>query len=261
MITITKPVNYLQNKTLLQSIARSKNSYSWFKTPEDVQYDLIIDRDSLQEALAAIGDSAVELATKNRTARTGTTPQRGDLVFRVMTDQHIPPEAMELRSRRMRAKAKRKLEEDYSEDDEDENIDAGLNFPPFQHYRFNGAGGLECVGRSHWLDGKFSSTHGQIDDELARAWIQLVERYSTKFNFRSYSYIDEMRAHALIQLTQVGLKFNEAKSDNPFAYLTAIVNNAFIRQLKKEKIQGDIKNELREYAGLDGSFDRQAGWE
>jgi DNA-directed RNA polymerase specialized sigma24 family protein len=68
-----------------------------------------------------------------------------------------------------------------------------------------------------------------------------------------------MRAHALIQLTQVGLKFNEAKSDNPFAYLTAIVNNAFIRQLKKEKIQGDIKNELREYAGLDGSFDRQAG--
>jgi hypothetical protein len=56
-----------------------------------------------------------------------------------------------------------------------------------------------------------------------------------------------------------GLKFNEARSDNPFAYLTAVVNNAFIRQLNKEKQQGDIKNQLREMAGLNGSFDRQGG--
>jgi hypothetical protein len=178
-----------------------------------------------------------------------------------MTSDHIPPEAMKSATTRKKAKADRQLEEDYSEDDEDDDINAGVNFPPFQHYRFNSIGSLVCVGRSHWLDGKFSTTHGKVTNNLARAWLQLVERYSTKWNFRGYSYIDEMRAQALIQLTQVGLKFNEAKSDNPFAYLTAVVNNAFLRQLKKEKQQSDIKNELREYAGLNGSFDRQAGGE
>ena len=49
-------------------------------------------------------------------------------------------------------------------------------------------------------------------------YIKLVERYSQRSNWRGYTYIDEMRGQALLQLTQIGLQFNEAKSDNPFAY-------------------------------------------
>jgi hypothetical protein len=259
--TITpKPTNYLQNRTLLEQIHLSKNSYCWFEQPQHHRYDLIIDLPLVDEALALISTaSAQETARAEFRKREGREPLLEELVFRVMTTVHIPPAALEGMASRVKNKKLRKQEADYNEDDEDENVDAGVPFPPFKHYRFNNNGSLVVCGISHWHRGEFSTTHGAVTKELALAWLQLCQRYSTKYNFRGYSYIDEMRAAALIQLVQVGLKFNEARSDNPFAYLTAVVNNAFIRQLKKEKVEGDIKNELREYAGLDGSFSRQAG--
>jgi hypothetical protein len=255
-----KPINYLQNRVLLEEIHKSKTSYCWFELPEYHQYDAIIERDTLEDSLAAI-EGAVELATANYLERIGITPAKTDLIFRVMSTDHIPTDALANSSKRARNKASRQLEEDWNADDEDEDINAGINFPPFHHYKYDDNNNLRCVGRSHWQDGKFSSTHGKVTNNLARAWLQLCDRYSTKYNFRGYSYIDEMRANALIQLTMVGLKFNEARSDNPFAYMTAIVNNAFIRILNKEKTQSEIVKDLREAAGLGAAFDRQAGAE
>ena len=37
------------------------------------------------------------------------------------------------------------------------------------------------------------------------------------------TYLDEMKGHALLQLSQVGLQFDESKSDNPFAFYTSCV--------------------------------------
>ena len=257
-MTTPKSVNYLSNKLLLEEIRLSKNSYCWYETPQDALYKFIIDEPTLAESLAKI-ERVIAKSRQEYLLQTGDQMDATGIVFRVMTSDHIPADAMKSITKRNKARATRELEEDYSVDDEDDDVNAGVNFPPFQHYRYNSRDKLVCGGKSHWLDGKFSSTHGMATKKLALAWLQLVDRYSTKWNWRGYSWIDEMKSSAIIQLTQVGLRFNEARSDNPFAYLTAVVNNAFIRQLKKEKQQSDIKNELREMAGLNGSFERQVG--
>ena len=64
----------------------------------------------------------------------------------------------------------------------------------------------ECL-RSHWeggLDnGKFNTQHGAITNNLAKMFIKLCERYSMRSNWRGYTYVDEMRSHALLQLSQI----------------------------------------------------------
>jgi hypothetical protein len=60
-----------------------------------------------------------------------------------------------------------------------------------------------------------------------------------------------------MQLIQVGLKFNELKSDNPFAYYTAIVTNSFTRVLLNEKKMQNIRDDILEEAGLMPSWTRQ----
>jgi hypothetical protein len=66
-----------------------------------------------------------------------------------------------------------------------------------------------------------------------------------------------MRASALMQLIQVGLKFNELKSDNPFAYYTAIVTNSFTRVLLNEKKMQNIRDDILEENGLAPSWTHQ----
>jgi len=60
-----------------------------------------------------------------------------------------------------------------------------------------------------------------------------------------------------MQLIQVGLKFNELKSDNPFAYYTAIVTNSFTRVLLNEKKMQNIRDDILEENGLAPSWTRQ----
>ena len=47
--------------------------------------------------------------------------------------------------------------------------------------------------------------------------------------FEGYTYNDEMQGQAILQLAQIGLQFDESKSNNPFAYYTAAVTNSFVR--------------------------------
>jgi hypothetical protein len=63
-----------------------------------------------------------------------------------------------------------------------------------------------------------------------------------KGNWRNYTYIDEMRSDALLHLSVIGLKFDESKSQNPFAYFTAAVNNSFTRILNLEKRNQNIRD-------------------
>ena len=88
-------------------------------------------------------------------------------------------------------------------------------------------------------------------------YMKLSDRYGTRSNWRGYTYNDEMRGAALIQLIQVGLKFNELKSDNPFAYYTAIVTNSFTRVLLNEKKMQNIRDDILEENGLEPSWTRQ----
>ena len=165
------------------------------------------------------------------------------LVFRVMTYDHIPLEPGR--------KNKPKTTADHH---------SKCNFPPFKHYAYINDDIKECL-RSHWeggLDnGKFNTQHGSVTNNLAKMFIKLCERYSMRSNWRGYTYVDEMRSHALLQLSQIGLQFNELKSENPFAYYTAAVTNSFTRVLNLEKRNQNIRDDLLQEAGQMPSWTRQ----
>ena len=170
--------------------------------------------------------------------------EKSDLVFRVMMFDHVPLDS------------ERKKNPKQTSDHH-----AKVNFPPFQHYRFDGAGKPQCVGKSHWIggmdNGHFSCNHGKMTNTLAMMYMKLCERYGTRANWRGYTYNDEMQSQALMQLSQIGLQFDESKSDNPFAYYTAAITNSFTRILNIEKKNQAIRDDLLEYNNMMPSFTRQ----
>jgi hypothetical protein len=118
------------------------------------------------------------------------------------------------------------------------------------------------VGKSHWVggmsNGHFSNDHGKITPNLANMFLKLAERYSQRSNWRGYTYVDEMRSQALMQLSQIGLQFDESKSENPFAYYTAAITNSFTRILNIEKKNQNIRDDILEMNEMMPSYTRQA---
>jgi hypothetical protein len=257
-----KRVKYLNNRDLLLQIHASKNTYCSYVSPEDSQFDLIVPN------LKKVNASAVAQARKAKAKRLTqeaweeaktaglkkiklvdytVSPRKidkTDLVFRVMMFDHIPMDSE-------RKKNPKTVADHHSK----------VNFPPFQHYRFDNKGKLVCVGKSHWVggmdNGHFSSDHGKMTNTLAMMYMKLCERYGTRANWRGYTYNDEMQSQALMQLSQIGLQFDESKSDNPFAYYTAAITNSFTRILNIEKKNQAIRDDLLEQNNMMPSFTRQ----
>jgi hypothetical protein len=294
MAVAKKPVNYLNNKDILKEIHTSKSSYCSFAKKEYHQYDLIVDmpESPLEKSLAyAMKPGQIKQAKENKAARlsaeqglTGAnkidpkTIETDGLIFRVMTWDHIP-----LAKKQPRKTVKKKtvvdiidfeddldpadslfedLEDKKTSKEVDDLVHTKVNFPPFQHYKLDATtNSLILVGKSHWTGGvktgEFSVKSGKITDKLARMYIMLCEKYAMKFNWRGYTYNDEMRQSAILQLTYVGLRFNEAKSANPFAYYTAAITNSFCRVLNSEKRNQNIRDDILEMNGLNPSFTRQ----
>ena len=171
-----------------------------------------------------------------------------DLVFRIMTYDHIPFNNTRKKNPKSVADHRDKV-----------------NFPPFQHWKFNDADIIECVGKSHWKGdlekGHFDKDAGQITNTLARMMLKLCERYATRGNVRGYTYNDEMKGQAILQLTQIGLQFDESKSDNPFAYFTAAVTNSFVRVINLEKRNQNIRDDILEINGMNPSYSRTSAGE
>lgn len=263
-----KTTKYLNNKDMLREIHASKLSYCYSIDDRYNNFDIILDsvdeinEKTIQEArlahaarLSSQGyesgidewyDAGASRATKPKQADYRVEPEDvdlEDLVFRVMTYDHIPESPG--RKKNPKTEADRHTR---------------LNFPPFKHYAFVN-GELREVLRSHWRDGmdngSFSQTHGSLTPNLARMMIKLVERYAMRGNWRGYTYNDEMQSTALLQLSEVGLKFNEARSQNPFAYYTATITNSFTRVLNLEKRNQSIRDDILQDGGYMPSFNRQ----
>ena len=290
-ITPKKPVNYLNNKDILKEIHDSKTTYCSFSDPEYHRYDFIVDmpQESIENSLAyALKPENIQEARETRAARMdqemglskGTFDPLSipisDLVFRVMTWDHIPVAPKQPRKTTKKKTAKDIFEFEEPDPDEifadledaapikgevDDMVHVKVNFPPFQHFKFDDTNTAKCVGKSHWKGdletGEFSKDHGQITNKLARMYIMMCEKYAMKFNWRGYTYNDEMRNSAILQLTYVGLRFNEAKSANPFAYYTAAITNSFCRVLNTEKRNQNIRDDILEMNGLNPSWSRQ----
>ena len=260
-MTTTKRTPYLTNKDLLKEIAKSKNTFCAFLTPEDHVYDLIlpsvskINQKTVAEAKRARADRLAKQAweasnidgkkTKlDQHAIDWHTIPKTDLVFRITTWDHIPLAPGRKKSIKSTADSHVKV-----------------NFPPFQHFRYNEADEIICCAKSHWEggleNGWFNRDHGRMTPNLARMFIKLCERYGSKGNWRGYTYNDEMRSQALLQLSQVGLQFDESKSNNPFAYYTATITNSFTRVLNVEKRNQHLRDDILEANGLNPSYTRQ----
>jgi hypothetical protein len=283
-----KPVNYLNNKDILKEIHSSKNTYCVYLKPEDHRYDLIVDMptESMEKSLEyAYKPENIQIARETRATRLSLEAGEKDsvdplsipitdLVFRVMTWDHVP-----VAPKQPRKVDKKKTAKDFFEFDSDQDeifsdledpttikeiddmVHVKVNFPPFQHFRLDKNNTFKCIGKSHWIGdlkkGEFSKDQGNITNKLARMYIMMCEKYAMKFNWRGYTYNDEMRNSAILQLTYVGLRFNEAKSANPFAYYTAAITNSFCRVLNSEKRNQNIRDDILEMNGLNPSWSRQ----
>jgi len=272
--------NYLNNRDILKEIHKSKLSYCSFIDPLDGYYDIILPtvdkinkkntvegRKLRAERLTRLAyDEAQQKTTEKLklddfTIKPSKIPD-SDVIFRIMTWEHIPVDTS-------------KKKKEVSNDDEpviteydDSNLEVAtptkytkVNFPPFQHYKIDTDGKPYCVGKSHWQGdlnkGSFSRDHGTMTPKLAHMFMKLCERYATRSNWRGYTYNDEMRSQALLQLSQIGLQFDESKSQNPFAYYTAAITNSFTRVLNIEKRNQNLRDDILEMNGLTPSYTRQ----
>jgi hypothetical protein len=279
MTLLPKPapkVNYLNNRDILKEIHLSKNTYCWFRDRvTDHQFDLIL------PSIDKINQRTIVEARRNRADRikreTGEVIDQKkipntDLVFRITCWEHIPkapkkPTKAEQKKRRLEDIFE--LEDSPSDDIVEDIVDVPvldlnyvrLNFPPFEHYRLDEDKNTFLVGRSHWkgdlATGVFSREHGEMTRKLAMMFMKLCERYATRSNWRGYTYNEEMRGQALLQLSQIGLQFDESKSQNPFAYYTAAITNSFTRILNIEKKNQNIRDDILEMNGLNPSWTRQ----
>ena len=268
--------NYLNNRDILKQIHLSKNTYCTYQDPvADHQYDIIL------PTLAKINQLTIAEARRNRADRikreTGQVidPKKipnTDLVFRITCWEHIPWAPKKVtKTLAKKKKIEDMFELDLAEEDdpladliEEPVLDpkhVRLNFPPFYHYRIDVKKTPILVGKSHWrgdlTHGEFCRDHGTMTRTLANMFIKLCERYATRSNWRGYTYNEEMRGQALLQLSQIGLQFDESKSQNPFAYYTAAITNSFTRILNLEKKNQNIRDDMLEQAGLNPSWTRQ----
>lgn len=261
MIINPPKVKYLTNKDLLREIHLSKNTFCSFTNPDYAEYDLIlpslekVNIRTIAEAkraraarLSKMAHDAAQAGGKKFPAKDFEIDykkvSKSDVVFRIMTFEHVPL-----------APGRKKTLKNTADSHEK------VNFPPFQHWKFDEHDNLICVGKSHWKGdlstGVFDKEHGQMTKDLARMFIKLCERYATRGNVRGYTYNDEMRGQAILQLTQIGLQFDESKSNNPFAYYTAAVTNSFVRIINIEKRNQNIRDDILEMNGMNPSWTRQ----
>lgn len=279
-----KKHNYLNNKDILKEIHKSKSSYCSFEVIDYKDYDMIL------PSVEKINKKNIAEARKFRAERLAKERQELDLsngikkkfdeyltevgkisatdvVFRVMTWEHIPID--QIKQKKADAKLREELDDEdiLTEYDDPSMIPKApakyvkVNFPPFQHYKVDEEGNPILVGKSHWkgdvVTGHFNKDHGNMTAKLAHMFIKLCERYATRSNWRGYTYNDEMRSQALLQLSQIGLQFDESKSQNPFAYYTAAITNSFTRVLNIEKRNQNIRDDILEMNNLTPSYTRQ----
>ena len=146
-----KRVKYLNNRDLLKEIHKSKGTYSSYVADKDADYDIIL------PALSKINASSIAQARKNKAKKMTVTAweeakaqgqkkiklsdftvsprtiDKTDLVFRVMTFDHVPLDSTRKRNPKQTS-----------------DHHAKCNFPPFQHYRLDKKAKPKCVGKSHW---------------------------------------------------------------------------------------------------------------
>jgi hypothetical protein len=98
-----------------------------------------------------------------------------------------------------------------------------------------------------------------LDNYLGDVILKICNHLAYKSNFINYTFRNEMVGDAIENCVKVVDNFDPERGTNPFAYLTQISFNAFIRRIQIEQKQQNIKGKLIEEIPLDQLFSTQEG--
>lgn len=100
-----------------------------------------------------------------------------------------------------------------------------------------------------------SARKNKLRDKIANNIFLIAKKLATKYNFNGYSFVEDMVGEG----TVVGLKgidkFNPEKSNNPFAFFTQIIYNAFIGVIMDERKKHNVPEEFGEFLTVEPSFE------
>lgn len=95
---------------------------------------------------------------------------------------------------------------------------------------------------------------GMISDRLGKMFVLLSTHYATKPNFSGYSYKDEFIASGILSCCVAFPKFDNSKSENPFAYFTSCIHHAFLQVINKEKTNQKLRDQILVDNNMNPSF-------
>ena len=96
-----------------------------------------------------------------------------------------------------------------------------------------------------------------IPNYIGECILKIAQGLAKNYNFRNYSYIQDMISQGVEFCCRYILSFDPAKSNNPFAYFTQTCYRAFILIIQKEHKQARLKKEALFNGGFD-TFDIDA---
>jgi len=100
-----------------------------------------------------------------------------------------------------------------------------------------------------------------ITPKLADMFVRLVHHYATRQNWSGYSYLDELKGEALVNLVNKWHKFDCDRFDKPFAYYSILVERSFKGQIQKEKKPQRVRDSIITSRGEMPSFGAQEEYE
>jgi hypothetical protein len=101
---------------------------------------------------------------------------------------------------------------------------------------------------------KLSKQQGRLTEEFGKMFVLLCDRIGNRPNFSGYTYLDEMKSAALVNLCRNWGSFDDTKSSNLFSYYSSFIFHVFIQIIKSEKRLTNIKNKMLIDSGLEASF-------
>ena len=88
---------------------------------------------------------------------------------------------------------------------------------------------------------KIKNSKEPIPKYIYQSIDKIINNYSHNKKFSSYTYLDIMKSEAMYTCINYIAKFNPERSENPFAYYTAIAHNAFIKIINQETKVSKVK--------------------
>ena len=83
-----------------------------------------------------------------------------------------------------------------------------------------------------------------MPDVIGHQILKMTEGLARRYNFRNYTYIDEMREDAIYMAIRAVKNFDPTKSKNAFGYFNFVAWRAMTTRIKEEKSENEIKMSL-----------------